>query len=48
MLESVARKQKAMMLIVGTVPSKDMLLTMGQVTLEGAYLVVNGQCFARM
>jgi|TARA_B100002003_G_scaffold85352_1_gene79821 hypothetical protein len=37
-----------MMLIVGTIPNKDVPLTIGPVRLEGEFLVVNGQRFARM
>ena len=37
-----------MLLIVGTIPNKDMPLTIGQVRLEGEFLVVNGQRFAYM
>jgi hypothetical protein len=35
-----------MMLIAGTIPYKDMPLTMGQVKKDGELLVVNDQCFA--
>lgn len=37
-----------MMLIVGTVPNKDIPLTAGQVELDGDFLVADGQRFARM
>lgn len=35
-----------MMLIAGTIPSKDLPLTTGQVSLEGEFLVANGRRFA--
>ncbi|MDO8716232.1 MAG: NAD(P)H-hydrate dehydratase [Dehalococcoidales bacterium] len=35
-----------MMLILGTIPNKDMPLTTGQVSLEGEFLVANGRRFA--
>ena len=42
----VARKQEtAMMLIVGTIPNKDLPLIMGQVRLEGEFLVAAGRRF---
>lgn len=34
-----------MMLIAGTIPNKDLPLTMGQVSLEGEFLVANGRRF---
>jgi len=36
-----------MMLIAGTIPEKDMPLTLGEVSLEGGFLVADGQRFAR-
>ncbi|MBA7478107.1 ATP-dependent (S)-NAD(P)H-hydrate dehydratase [subsurface metagenome] len=37
-----------MLLIVGTIPVKDLPLTMGEVRTEGKFLVANGQRFSRM
>ncbi len=37
-----------MMLIAGTIPNKDIPLTLGQVKLEEGFLVADGQCFSRI
>ena len=36
------------MLIAGTIPNKDVPLTLGQIKLEGDYLVADGQRFSRI